>query len=170
MVTQDTFVYHESVRHNLLYARPDASDEELERACRDAQLYDTIMNMPWGFDTIVGERGYRLSGGERQRLAIARVILENSRIIVLDEATSSLDSVSERLIQRALEPLLKERTALVIAHRLSTILNAGQILVIDGGRIVEHGSHSELLKKDSLYTQLYEAQFRDQELLTPLNG
>ena len=168
MVTQDTFVYHESVRHNLLYARPDASDEELERACRDAQFYDTIMNMPWGFDTIVGERGYRLSGGERQRLAIARVILENSRIIVLDEATSSLDSVSERLIQRALEPLLSERTALVIAHRLSTILKSDQILVIDGGRIVERGSHSELLKRGSLYTQLYEAQFRDQELSTRL--
>ena len=168
MVTQDTFVYHESVRHNLLYARPDADDEELERACRDAQLYDTIMNMPWGFDTIVGERGYRLSGGERQRLAIARVILENSRIIVLDEATSSLDSVSERLIQRALEPLLRERTALVIAHRLSTILKADQILVIDRGRIVERGSHSELLRRGSLYSQLYDAQFRDQELSTPI--
>jgi len=164
MVTQDTFVYHESVRHNLLYARPDAGDEELEQACRDAQLYDTIMNMPWGFDTIVGERGYRLSGGERQRLAIARVILEDSRIIVLDEATSSLDSISERLIQRALEPLLKERTALVIAHRLSTILKADQILVIEGGRIVERGKHNDLLAKGSLYSQLYEAQFRDQEL------
>jgi ATP-binding cassette subfamily B protein len=164
MVTQDTFVYHESVRQNLLYARPDAVDEELEQACRDAQLYDTIMNMPWGFDTIVGERGYRLSGGERQRLAIARVILENSRIIVLDEATSSLDSVSERLIQRALEPLLQERTALVIAHRLSTILKADQILVIDGGRIVERGKHNDLLTRGSLYSQLYEAQFRDQEL------
>ena len=168
MVTQDTFVYHESVRHNLLYARPDADDEELERACRDAQLYETIMNMPWGFDPIVGERGYRLSGGERQRLAIARVILENSRIIVLDEATSSLDSVSERLIQSALEPLLSERTALVIAHRLSTILKADQILVIDGGRIVERGNHSELLKRGSLYSQLYEAQFRDQELSAPI--
>ncbi|MDA0989015.1 MAG: ABC transporter ATP-binding protein [Chloroflexi bacterium] len=167
MVTQDTFVYHDSVRHNLLYARPDADDEELERACRDAQLYETIMKMPWGFDTVVGERGYRLSGGERQRLAIARVILENSRLIVLDEATSSLDSVSERLIQSALEPLLRERTALVIAHRLSTILKADQILVIDGGRIVERGRHSELLERGSLYTRLYEAQFRDQELSTP---
>ncbi len=168
MVTQDTFVYHESVRHNLLYARPDADDEELERACRDAQLYDTIVNMPWGFDTIVGERGYRLSGGERQRLAIARVILEDSHLIVLDEATSSLDSVSEDLIQRALEPLLRDRTVLVIAHRLSTILKADQILVIDGGRILEHGTHSELLKRGSLYFKLYEAQFRDQELSAPL--
>lgn len=170
MVTQDTFVYHDSVRHNLLYARPDADDEELERACRDAQLYETIVNMPWGFDTVVGERGYRLSGGERQRLAIARVILENSRLIVLDEATSSLDSVSERLIQSALEPLLRERTALVIAHRLSTILKADQILVIDGGRIVERGRHSELLERGSLYTRLYEAQFRDQELSDPSDG
>jgi ATP-binding cassette subfamily B protein len=168
IVTQDTFVYHDSVKYNLLYARPDAREEELEQACRDAQLYDAIMNMPWGFDTIVGERGYRLSGGERQRLAIARVILENSRLIILDEATSSLDSVSERLIQRALEPLLRERTALVIAHRLSTILKADQILVIDKGRIAERGSHSELLKRGSLYSQLYLAQFRDQELSAPL--
>ena len=168
IVTQDTFVYHDTVRHNLLYARPDASEEELERACRDAQLYDTIMNMPWGFDTIVGERGYRLSGGERQRLAIARVILENSRLIVLDEATSSLDSVSEGLIQRALEPLLRDRTALVIAHRLSTILKADQILVINKGRIAERGSHGELLKRGDLYSQLYQAQFRDQEISTPL--
>jgi ATP-binding cassette subfamily B protein len=168
IVTQDTFVYHDSVRYNLLYARPDASEEEMEQACRDAQLYDAIMNMPWGFDTIVGERGYRLSGGERQRLAIARVILEDSRLIILDEATSSLDSVSERLIQRALEPLLRERTALVIAHRLSTILKADQILVIDKGRIAERGSHNELLKRGSLYSQLYQAQFRDQELSAPL--
>jgi ATP-binding cassette subfamily B protein len=170
MVTQDTFVYHDSVRHNLLYARPDADDEDLERACRDAQLYETIMNMPSGFDTVVGERGYRLSGGERQRLAIARVILENSGLIILDEATSSLDSISERLIQSALEPLLRERTALVIAHRLSTVLNADQILVIDEGRIVERGKHSELLEKGSLYTRLYEAQFRDQELAEQSDG
>jgi ATP-binding cassette subfamily B protein len=164
MVTQDTFVYHDTVRHNLLYARPDATQEELERACRDAQLYEAIMRMPWGFDTIVGERGYRLSGGERQRLAIARVVLEDPRLIILDEATSSLDSVSERLIQRALEPLLQGRTALVIAHRLSTILNADQILVIDGGRIVERGNHQELLDRGSVYSRLYQAQFRDQEL------
>ena len=167
IVTQDTFVYHDTVRHNLLCARPDASEEEMEQACRDAQLYDTIMNMPWGFDTIVGERGYRLSGGERQRLAIARVILGNSSLIILDEATSSLDSVSEALIQRALEPLLRDRTALVIAHRLSTILQADQILVIDKGRIAERGRHSELLQKGNLYSQLYQAQFRDQELSTP---
>ena len=121
--------------------------------------------MPWGLDTIVGERGYRLSGGERQRLAIARVILEDPRIIVLDEATSSLDSISERLIQQALEPLLSERTALVIAHRLSTVLNADQILVMDHGRIVERGSHRELLSLNGLYTRLYQAQFQDQESL-----
>ena len=168
IVTQDTFVYHDTVRHNLLYARPDASEVEMEQACRDAQLYDTIMNMPWGFDTIVGERGYRLSGGERQRLAIARVILENSSLIILDEATSSLDSVSEGLIQRALEPLLRDRTALVIAHRLSTILKADQILVMDGGRIAEQGSHNELLERGNLYSQLYQAQFRDQELSAPI--
>ena len=150
--------------HNLLYARPDATQEEIERACRDAQLYDAIMNMPWGYETIVGERGYRLSGGERQRLAIARVILEDPRLIILDEATSSLDSVSERLIQRALEPLLRERTALVIAHRLSTVLNADQILVMDNGRIAERGTHRELLALNGLYTRLYEAQFQEQEL------
>lgn len=168
IVTQDTFVYHDTVRHNLLYARPDASEEEMEQACRDAQLYDTIASMPWGFDTIVGERGYRLSGGERQRLAIARVILENSKLIILDEATSSLDSVSENLIQSALEPLLRERTALVIAHRLSTILKADQILVMDKGRIAEFGSHRELLQRGNLYSQLYQAQFRDQELSAPI--
>ncbi len=164
VVTQETFVYHDTMSRNLLYARPDATQEEVERACRDAQLYDAIINMPWGFDTIVGERGYRLSGGERQRLAIARVILEDPRLIVLDEATSSLDSVSERLIQQALEPLLRERTALVIAHRLSTVLNADQILVMDNGRIVERGSHRDLLALNGLYTRLYEAQFQDQEL------
>jgi ATP-binding cassette subfamily B protein len=167
IVLQDTFVYHDTVRENLLYARPDATQEEVERACRDAQIYDTIMNMPWGFDTIVGERGYRLSGGERQRLAIARVILEDSQLIVLDEATSSLDSISERLIQQALEPLLRERTALVIAHRLSTVLNADLILVIDKGIIAERGSHQELLEKGGLYFQLYNAQFRDQEISAP---
>ncbi|MBI2856661.1 MAG: ABC transporter ATP-binding protein [Chloroflexi bacterium] len=164
VVTQDTFVYHDSVKQNLLYARPDATQQDLEQACRDAQLYDAIMAMPWGFDTIVGERGYRLSGGERQRLAIARVILADSRVIILDEATSSLDSVSERLIQRALEPLLRERTALVIAHRLSTVLNAHQILVVDHGRIAERGTHQELLERGSLYAELYRAQFQDQEL------
>ena len=164
VVTQDTFVYHDTMSHNLLYARPDATQEEIERACRDAQLYDAIENMPWGYETIVGERGYRLSGGERQRLAIARVILEDPRIIVLDEATSSLDSISERLIQQAIEPLLRERTALVIAHRLSTVLNADQILVMDHGRIAERGSHRELLSKGGLYSQLYEAQFQDQEM------
>ena len=163
VVTQDTFVYHDTMSHNLLYARPDATQEEIEQACRDAQLYDAIANMPWGYETIVGERGYRLSGGERQRLAIARVILEDPRIIVLDEATSSLDSISERLIQQAIEPLLRERTALVIAHRLSTVLNADQILVMDHGRIAERGSHRELLSKGGLYSQLYEAQFQDQE-------
>ena len=165
VVTQDTFVYHDSVKQNLLYANPDATQEELEEACRDAQLYEAIMAMPWGFDTIVGERGYRLSGGERQRLAIARVILADSRVIILDEATSSLDSVSERLIQRALEPLLKERTALVIAHRLSTVLNAHQILVVDHGRIAERGTHQQLLERGSLYAELYQAQFQEQELL-----
>ncbi|MFC1967961.1 ABC transporter ATP-binding protein [Chloroflexota bacterium] len=161
MVPQDTFVYHDTVRQNLLYARPYATQEEIERACRDSQFYNTIMAMPAGFDTIVGERGHRLSMGERQRLAIARVILKNPRLIILDEATSSLDSISERLIQQALELLLKGRTALIIAHRLSTILSADQILVIDHGRIVERGQHQELLERGILYSQLYQAQFRD---------
>jgi ATP-binding cassette subfamily B protein len=158
VVTQDSFVYHDSVLQNLLYANPLATDEEIESACKDAQFYETVNAMPRGFETIVGENGYRLSGGERQRLAIARVILADTPVVILDEATSSLDSVSEMLIQRALEPIFADRTVIAVAHRLSTIRKAQQILVLDEGKIVEHGTHSELMNNSALYSQLYTTQ------------
>ena len=158
VVTQDSFVYHDSVRQNLLYANPLATEDEIISACKDAQFYETVAAMPWGLETIVGENGYRLSGGERQRLAIARVILSDTRVVILDEATSSLDSVSEKLIQQALEPLLVDRTVIAVAHRLSTIRKAHQILVLDHGRIVESGTHPELMENSALYAQLYKTQ------------
>jgi ATP-binding cassette subfamily B protein len=159
MVTQETYLFHDSVRANLLYARPGASQAELEAACRAANIHDFVAALPEGYDTVVGERGYRLSGGEKQRLSIARVILKDPCLLVLDEATSHLDSHSEALIQAALEPLLVGRTSLVIAHRLSTILAADRILVLDHGRLVEQGSHAELLARGGLYSFLYETQF-----------
>jgi ATP-binding cassette, subfamily B, bacterial len=158
-VTQETYLFHASVRDNLLYAKPDASQEELERAARAAAIHDRVMELPQGYDTIVGERGYKLSGGEKQRIAIARVLLKDPRILILDEATSALDTVSERLIQRALERLERGRTTIAIAHRLSTILRADQILVYDGGRIVERGNHATLLANGGLYSRLYREQF-----------
>jgi len=158
-VTQETYLFHASVRDNLLYAKPDATQEELERAARAAAIHDRVMDLPQGYDTIVGERGYKLSGGEKQRIAIARVLLKDPRILILDEATSALDTVSERLIQRALEQLERGRTTIAIAHRLSTILRADQILVYDGGRIVERGTHATLLAKGGLYARLYREQF-----------
>ncbi|XSG75891.1 ABC transporter ATP-binding protein [Herpetosiphon llansteffanensis] len=163
MVTQETFLFHESLRVNLRYAKPDATDAELEAACRAANIHDLIVSLPNGYDTVVGERGYRFSGGEKQRIAIARVILKNPRILVLDEATSALDSRSEALIQAALQPLLKDRTSIVIAHRLSTILAADLILVVDQGRVLERGTHSELLAQAGLYAQLYHTQFKERE-------
>ena len=163
MVTQETYLFHDTIRANLLYAKPDATPSELEAACRVANIYDFIVSLPAGFDTIVGERGYRLSGGEKQRVAIARVILKDPRILILDEATSSLDSQSEALIQDALKPLFKGRTNLVIAHRLSTILAADVILVMDEGRLVEQGTHAELLARGGLYAGLYNTQFRRHE-------
>jgi ATP-binding cassette subfamily B protein len=159
MVTQETFLFHDTIRMNLLYAKLDATQAELEAACKAANIHDFIADLPQGYDTIVGERGYRLSGGEKQRLAIARVILKDPRILVLDEATSHLDSQSEVLIQDALEKIMADRTSIVIAHRLSTILAADLILVMDRGRIVERGTHSELLAAGGLYAQLYETQF-----------
>lgn len=162
MVTQETFLIHDTIRANLLYARPDATQEELESACRAANIHDVICSLPQGYDTVVGERGYRLSGGEKQRIAIARVILKNPAILVLDEATSNLDSQSEALIQQALKPLMQGRTSLVIAHRLSTILAADVILVMNEGRLVEQGTHAELLARGGLYASLYRTQFRDQ--------
>ena len=160
MVTQETYLFHDTIRVNLLYARENATQLEIEAAARAANIHDFVMGLPDGYETIVGERGYRLSGGEKQRLALARVILKNPRILVLDEATSSLDSESEALIQEALKRVMAGRTSIVIAHRLSTILAADLILVMDRGQIVERGTHSELLEKGGLYARLYETQFR----------
>lgn len=162
MVTQETYLFHDTVRANLLYGKPEATQSEMENAARAAHIHDFIMKMPKQYDTIVGERGYRLSGGEKQRVAIARVILKDPRILVLDEATSSLDSESEALIQDALKPLMRHRTSVVIAHRLSTILAADMILVVDNGQIVERGTHAELLTQDGLYARLYRTQFREE--------
>jgi ATP-binding cassette subfamily B protein len=158
-VTQETYLFHSSIRDNLRYARPDATDEELEAATRAAAIHDRIAELADGYDTIVGERGYKLSGGEKQRIAIARVLLKDPRILILDEATSALDTVSERLIQAAFERVMAGRTTIAIAHRLSTILRADQILVYDRGRIVERGSHAELLAAGGLYARLYHEQF-----------
>jgi ATP-binding cassette subfamily B protein len=166
MVTQETYLLHSSVRENLLYARSDATDEELIAATTAAAIHDRIMELDDGYDTIVGERGYRLSGGEKQRIAIARVILKNPRILILDEATSALDTHSERLIQAALVPLMQGRTTLAIAHRLSTILAADVILVVDQGEIVERGTHQELLERNGLYSRLYNEQFSSTVLTT----
>ncbi len=158
-VTQETYLFHATIRENLHYAKPDATDEELEVATRAAAIDERIAELPNGYDTIVGERGYKLSGGEKQRIAIARVLLKDPRILILDEATSALDTVSERLIQAALERLMEGRTTIAIAHRLSTILRADQILVYDRGRIVERGTHGELLAHGGLYARLYREQF-----------
>jgi ATP-binding cassette subfamily B protein len=159
MVTQETYLFHASVRRNLLYARPDATQEELEAAARAALIHDRVMEMANGYETVVGERGYRMSGGEKQRLAIARVVLKDPRILILDEATSALDTTSERLVQSALRPLMAGRTTIAIAHRLSTILAADVIFVMDRGRLVERGSHTELLRGEGIYRRLYDEQF-----------
>jgi ATP-binding cassette subfamily B protein len=159
MVTQETYLFHDTILTNLLYAKLDASPAELEAACRAANIHEFITSLPEGYQTIVGERGYRLSGGEKQRLAIARVILKDPQILVLDEATSHLDSQSEALIQEALHKVMAGRTSVVIAHRLSTILAADQIFVMDRGRIVERGTHEELLTREGLYASLYATQF-----------
>jgi ATP-binding cassette subfamily B protein len=159
VVTQETYLFHASVRQNLVYARPEATDAELEVAARAAAIHERILELPEGYDTIVGERGYKLSGGEKQRIAIARVLLKDPRILILDEATSALDTVSERLIQAAFERLMEGRTTIAIAHRLSTILRADRILVYERGRIVERGTHAELLDAGGLYARLYREQF-----------
>jgi ATP-binding cassette subfamily B protein len=159
MVTQDSHLFHESIRDNLMFAKANASDKQIYAALKSAQLAELIESLPEGIETIVGDRGYRLSGGEKQRLAIARVLLKQPRIVILDEATAHLDSESESQIQKALASALKGRTSLVIAHRLSTVQNADQILVIDGGKIVESGSHKQLIKRNGIYSELYRTQF-----------
>lgn len=166
MVTQDTHLFHDTIRTNLLYANPKATQQEIETAASIANIHRFITDLPDGYDTIVGERGYRLSGGEKQRLALARVILKNPKILVLDEATSSLDSESESLIQEALKSVMKNRTSIVIAHRLSTILSADLILVMNRGKIVEKGKHAELLQLGGLYAHLYETQFKKENTVT----
>jgi ATP-binding cassette subfamily B protein len=163
MVTQETYLFYDTIRANLLYAQPVAREAEIVAAAKAANIHDFIVDLPDGYDTLVGERGYRLSGGERQRIAIARVILKDPRILVLDEATSSLDSLSEELIQSALSLVMKGRSTLVIAHRLSTILAADCILVMDKGHLVEQGRHEELLARHGLYATLYETQFKAKE-------
>lgn len=161
IVTQETYLFHDTIKNNLRYAKADATDEEIEAATRAANIHEFIAALPDGYDSIVGERGHKLSGGERQRLAIARVLLKNPRLLIFDEATSSLDSENEALIQSALVPLMKGRTSLVIAHRLSTIQSADKIFVVDGGQIVESGDHNTLLANGGLYSRLYKQQFRD---------
>ena len=158
-VTQDSYLFHDTMEKNLLYARPEATRDEMVAAAKAAFIHDRIMEMPEGYDTVVGERGFRLSGGERQRLSIARVVLHQPRVLILDEATSALDTVSERYVQVALQPLMHDRTTMVIAHRLSTIIAADVIYVVDRGRIVEHGPHDELLAQGGLYATLYQEQY-----------
>jgi ATP-binding cassette, subfamily B, bacterial len=167
VVTQDAHLYHDTIRANLLYARPEASEAELILACQAAQIWDLVAGLPDGLDTVVGDRGYRLSGGEKQRIAIARLLLKAPSVVVLDEATAHLDSESEAAVQRALKTALAGRTSLVIAHRLSTIREADQILVIDGGRVVERGRHDDLLAAGGLYADLYRTQFARQEAPDP---
>lgn len=160
MVTQETYLFHASLRENLLYAKPEATQAQLEEACKAANIHSFIVSLPDGYDTIVGERGYRLSGGEKQRVAIARVLLKDPKVLILDEATSHLDSQSEALIQDAMELVMRGRTSLVIAHRLSTVIDADLILVMQAGRVVEQGRHEELLAQGGLYAELYQTQFR----------
>jgi ATP-binding cassette subfamily B protein len=159
MVTQDAHLFHDTIRANLLYAKPGASEAELIEACEAAQVWELISTLPDGLDTVVGDRGYRFSGGEKQRMAIARLLLKAPAVVVLDEATAHLDSESEAAVQKALRTALAGRTAIVIAHRLSTIREADQILVLENGRIVERGRHAELIDGGGLYADLYQTQF-----------
>jgi ATP-binding cassette subfamily B protein len=168
VVPQDAHLFHDTIRANLLYARPSATENELAEACRAARIWELISSLPDGLDTIAGDRGYRFSGGEKQRLALARLLLKAPSVVVLDEATAHLDSESEVAIQRALKTALAGRTSLVIAHRLSTVRAADQILVIDGGQIAERGTHDELLAAGGVYAGLYRTQFAPQAALRPV--
>ena len=165
VVTQDSHMFHDSIMNNLLYAKSDASIVDIQSACESARIWTFIQTLPNGLDTVVGERGHRLSGGEKQRLAIARLLLKQPSLVILDEATAHLDSENEALVQAALKEALAGRTSIVIAHRLSTIIQADQILVIDNGEIIERGTHDELVSKKGLYYELYERQNLQSDLI-----
>ena len=158
IVNQETILFNDTIKANIAYGKPDASVKEIEDAARRANAHDFISKCPQGYDTIIGDRGVKISGGERQRIAIARALLKNAPILILDEATSQLDSTSERIVQEALDSLVSGRTVFIIAHRLSTVRNANRIVVLDKGVIVEQGTHSQLLEKKGLYKRLYDAQ------------
>jgi subfamily B ATP-binding cassette protein MsbA len=163
IVPQETMLFSGTVRENIAYAHPDAPFEDIVRVAKMANAHDFIVELPEGYDTLVGERGVRISGGERQRLAIARALLRNPKILIFDEATSSLDTESEKLVQEAMNRLLSGRTTIIIAHRLSTVQHADTIVVLDHGRIAEEGRHAELFSRGGIYKKLYEAQFKDEE-------
>jgi subfamily B ATP-binding cassette protein MsbA len=163
LVTQETVLFNDTVRYNLTYGRPDATEEQIHAAARTALAHDFILELPHGYDTIIGERGIFLSGGQRQRLAIARAVLIDAPVLVLDEATSALDAESEQLVQRAIANLIRDRTTIVIAHRLSTVRRADLIVVMERGQIIEQGTHAELLARGGQYQRLYELQFADEE-------
>jgi subfamily B ATP-binding cassette protein MsbA len=167
MVPQETILFSGTIRENIAYARAEADQDTIESAAQTANAHDFIMSLPEGYDTLVGERGVRLSGGERQRVAIARAILADPRILIFDEATSSLDAESERQVKEAMDNLMAGRTTLIIAHRLSTVQHADRIVVLDKGKIVEAGKHAELIDKGGLYSKLYEMQFKDEESNIP---